>query len=112
MENRRNIIQQNARPEKGKKDFWYQSLKYLNLLVEEGGSLLFYGDNEALRLPKEKPEEWKWSKERAIKLKADPAQKAVRAEADRTVKVEVNEKNVVTISGNSIRVEKRRWVIE
>ncbi len=106
------LFNRTARLENGKKDFWYPVLKYFNLLVEEDGSLLFYGDKEALRLPKEKPEEWKWSEKRALKLKADPAQKAVRAEAVRTVKVEADDRYVIVIADSSIRVERRRWVIE
>jgi len=106
------LFNRTARFEKDKKDFWYPRLKYLNLLVEEDGSLLFYGDGEALRLPKEKADGWKWNEDKAIKLKADPPERVAGAEGNKAVKVEVNERYAVIICGNSIRVEKRRWVIE
>lgn len=105
----RMLFRKSAHLEKGVKDFWYPAVEYLNLIIEEDGSLLFYGDDRAVRLPKEKAGGEEWNEAKAIKLKADPSQR-LRRDGKETFRIEVKRRYVVKDFGNFIRVEKRRWL--
>lgn len=104
------VFKKSAKQIKGIRDFWYPIIKYLNLDLEEDGSLLFYGDDEAVKLPKEKTGRWEWNEGKAVKLKMDPAQKSDSGHGDRKVRVEVERKYVIKDFGTFIRVEKRHWL--
>ncbi len=106
------LFRKSARPRDANRNFWYPAIKYLNLVLEEDGSLLFYRDDEAVRLPEVKAGGQLWDEGKAIKLRSDPSQTNYPVKGKKEIRVEKRKKYVIICADNLVRVERRRWISE
>jgi hypothetical protein len=104
------LFRKSARQEEGRDRFWYQLIRSLNIGTEEDGSLLFYLDDEAIKLPKEKASGQEWDEAKVVRLRINPSQKSQPAPCKENFRIKVHGNYVVKDYGNFVRVEKRTWI--
>lgn len=104
------LFKKSARQEEGRDRFWYQLIRSLNVGIEQDDSLLFYLDDEAIKLPREKASGQEWDGAKAVRLRIHPSQKSQPAPSKENFRIKMYGNYVVKDYGHFVRVEKRTWL--